>query len=181
MWKTLWTGLCAGVSLTAKGRQCHFFILRTELRRRWFCRPTRYSLQQKLRQGLQPLLHGSVGWRQVLSLHDDRVGLLEEVLPHRSFHALAPRSQLRPAFEDVTAGADRLWEREPGGGVGPREAQGSMSQLRDPLGGFSLLCHTGDRLGLLLQEIPRSCSISLQGGVFKPLFTDEDAEAQRGK
>lgn len=43
------------------------------------------------------------------------MGLSEEVLPHCSFHALAPCGQLRPAFEDVTTGADGLREREPTG------------------------------------------------------------------
>ena len=38
-------------------------------------------------------------------------------------------------------------EGEPAGGMGPSEAQDSMTWLRDPLGGSSLLCHTCHRLG----------------------------------
>lgn len=95
-----------GVLLKAKERGSSICLLH-QSPSRLQARPS--SLQQNLHQGLQLVFHVSVYWRQVLGLHDDLVGLLEEVLPHRCLHALAPGSQLGAGFEDVAAGADRLW------------------------------------------------------------------------
>lgn len=67
-----------------------------------------YSLQQNLHRSLQLLPHGQVQWRQVLGLHEGCMGLLEEVLPHRGLHTLAPHCQLGSALKDLAAGADGL-------------------------------------------------------------------------
>ena len=69
------------------------------------------------------------------------MGLSEEVLPHRSFHALAPRSQLRPAFEDVATGTDRLQEGELSGGGRYPGKEKAAPGLGIPWVDFSLLCH----------------------------------------
>ena len=63
--------------------------------------------------------------------------------------------------------------------AGYGEAQDSMTWFRDPLGGFSLLYPMCDRLGVLSPDILRSSSISLQCGVLKSHFADEDTEAHK--
>lgn len=99
------------------------------------------------------------------------MGLSEEVLPHRSFHALAPCSQLRPAFEDVTAGTDGLQERELTGGGRCPGKQKAAPGLGIPWVDFPAPATRGNTRKLL--------NIPVEWG-FRPLFTDEDPEAQRG-
>lgn len=68
------------------------------------------SMQQTLQRDLQFLLQGHVQQRRhIFGLQDNRMGLLEEVLPYCSFHTLTPRGQFGPALEDFAASTDRLW------------------------------------------------------------------------
>lgn len=66
------------------------------------------SLDHGQHFGQHLLLQGGVCRLRVLGLQDDLMGLLEEGLPHRCLHALAPRSQLGSAFEDLAAGTHGL-------------------------------------------------------------------------
>lgn len=54
---------------------------------------------------------------QVLDIQDHLMGFLEELLPHRFFHPLAPRCQLGPLLKDVVAGAHELQGEQENPGV----------------------------------------------------------------
>ena len=66
------------------------------------------SLDHGQHFGQHLLLQGGVCRLRVLGLEDDLMGLLEEDLPHRCLHALAPCGQLGSAFEDLAPGTHGL-------------------------------------------------------------------------